>query len=76
MNNKIREIMAKSFDVPVGEISESTSKDNLDNWDSLHHIMMIVALEKEFNILIPDETVSNMISFKLIESVIQECHEI
>jgi len=34
---------------------------------------MIVFLEREFDIVIPDEKVGNMINYKLINSVINEC---
>ena len=35
---------------------------------------LIVFLEREFDITIPDEIVGNLISFKLIEATIQKCH--
>jgi len=62
--------MAKSFEVAIEDINDDSSKDNIESWDSLHHIMMIVALEREFNITVPDESVGNLISYKLIMSEI------
>jgi len=70
MNERIRRIMAKSFEVAIEDINDDSSKDNIESWDSLHHIMMIVALEREFNITVPDERVGNLISYKLIMSEI------
>jgi acyl carrier protein len=76
MNNKIKEVMAKVFNTSVGDIPDDASQDNMENWDSIHHIQMIVLLEREFNITIPDEYVGSMISFKLITEVINKCHGI
>jgi len=67
--------MSKAFEVPVEEISDQSNMDNLEKWDSLNHVRLIVALEREFDIEIPDEEVGNMVSFKLIESVIKKCYE-
>ena len=72
MNKHIQEVMAKAFEVPVETITESSSMDNIETWDSLHHIKLIVFLEREFDVEIPDDRVGNMISYSLIESVINE----
>jgi acyl carrier protein len=73
MNSKIKKIMARAFEVPVEQITENSSQDNIDTWDSLHHIKMIVFLEREFNITIPDDKVGNMITFKLIALTVNGC---
>jgi len=65
--------MAKAFEVPEATITEESNMNNLENWDSIHHVRLTVFLEREFDITIPDEVVGNMISFKLIKTVINEC---
>ena len=72
MNSRIQEIMAKAFEVPQESISDSSSMDNIETWDSLHHIKLIVFLEREFDIEIPDDRVGNLISYSLIEALINE----
>ena len=74
MNERIKKVMAKCLDTTIEKITENTIQEDIEGWDSINHIKMIVAFEREFDIVIPDEQVSNMISFKLIESVIQECY--
>ena len=73
MNSKIQEIMAQSFEVPVKDITVNSTQDNIDNWDSIHHIKMIVFLERAFDITIPDEDVGKMVGYKLIELVVNKC---
>jgi acyl carrier protein len=75
MDEKIKAVMAKAFDVPIEHITDDSDQDTIENWDSLHHMKMIVFLEREFNITIPDDMVGNMISYKLINSVIIDCYE-
>lgn len=69
---RIKQVMADVFDVPAETISENTSQDNLEGWDSLKHLDLVVALEEEFEITIPVEEVGNLISFKLIVLIIKE----
>ena len=72
MGDKIKSIIASAMEVPLDSVSEYSSQDNTDNWDSLHHMSLVVALEKEFNIIIPDDDVPNMVNFKLIKFIINE----
>ena len=73
MNERLQQVMASAFEVPLEQIKETSSQDTVENWDSLHHIKMIVYLEREFNITIPDDKVGNMISYKLVEAVVNGC---
>lgn len=73
MSDSIKAVMAKAFEVPVESITEQSSQDNIETWDSLHHIKLIVFLERELDITIPDEKVGNMVSYKLIKTIVDEC---
>ena len=70
---KIKKVMSSVFEIPFEEITEASSLDNIESWDSLKHLNLILALEEEFEITIPDEEVGNLINFKLIELIIDEC---
>jgi len=69
---KIARVMSDVFEVPIIEINEESSQDNVDAWDSIKHLNLVVALEEEFGITIPVEEVGNMISFKLISLIIKD----
>lgn len=71
-NTKIKQVMCAVFEIPVESISDDASSDNIDNWDSLRHLNLILALEEEFGVSIPDEEVGNLVNFKLIKLVINE----
>jgi acyl carrier protein len=73
ISERIKNVMSVVFDVPVEEIKDNASHDSISNWDSLRHLNLVIALEEEFEISIPDEEVGNMLNFKLIELVINEC---
>jgi acyl carrier protein len=66
MEEKIREIMAAVFDVPAERIDENASPDSIENWDSLNHMKLILALEGEFDVQFTDEEVLEMQNYKLV----------
>ena len=68
----IKQVMSVVFDVPLESIADDASSDNIENWDSLRHLNLILALEEEFGVSIPDEEVGNLVNYKLIELIIND----
>ncbi len=73
LKSQILRVMCTVLEVPVEELNEDSSTDTVENWDSLKHLNLILALEDEFEISIPNEEVGNMVNFKLIELIVDEC---
>ena len=70
MENGIKKVMSAVFE--VSKIDEESTKDTIKSWDSLKHMNLILALEDEFQIIIPDEKVGDLVSFSLIKIIIEE----
>ncbi|MHC4873171.1 MAG: acyl carrier protein [Planctomycetota bacterium] len=66
LNNKACELMAKVFNVSVDLISEQTSIDSLEEWDSVNHMNLVMALEEEFGLTLTDEEMVTITSAKLV----------
>jgi acyl carrier protein len=69
---KIKQVMSAVFEISLESITDDASSDNIENWDSLRHLNLILALEEEFGISIPDEEVGNLVNYKLIELIIMD----
>lgn len=46
---KVQDIFRDVFDDDELIIKDSTNSDDIEDWDSLEHISLIVAMEKEFS---------------------------
>lgn len=70
VNDKIKNIMATIFKIDATEINNESSPHTISNWDSLKHIHLIIALEKEFNIKLDEDEIASMVSFSIISATI------
>ena len=70
MKDKIKNIMSVVLEVEFDMISDSDDAKSIDNWDSINHMNLIVALEEEFNVLFDDEEIVELTSVKNIYSVL------
>lgn len=71
-DQKLKQVMARVFDVDVAEIVETASNDTVERWDSLRHMNLIIAIEEEFGVEFSGEQVADSINYKLIRIVLQE----
>jgi acyl carrier protein len=70
--DKLKKVMAIMLKVDLSEINEDSSMDNVASWDSLRHMNLLIALEEEFRVTIPDEDAANITSYKLIKLVLND----
>lgn len=68
MKNEILALMAEVLQVPEDMITEDTRMDDLEEWDSLAHVMLIGELESQLGIsLSVDEAVEITCVKELLE---------
>jgi acyl carrier protein len=71
-DDKLRQVMAAVLRVPAAEIDDDTSPDTVEQWSSLAHLDLILAVEEEFGVVIPDEEVGDLTSFRLLRLTVDE----
>ena len=47
---KLQEIMANALEIPASAITQETTMDEIEEWDSLGHVHLMVALEQAFDL--------------------------
>ena len=62
IQEKVIQVLINIFQVSLDKISAETTSDNVENWDSMNHINMILALEQEFGISYDEEQAVSMLS--------------
>jgi len=59
---RIRDVMADVFDVDVDEtvVTPETTADDIEEWDSLSHIRLIVAVERKFKVKFTNSEIESL----------------
>jgi acyl carrier protein len=70
--SRLKNLMAAILEVDVTLIDEHASSDTIENWDSLRHMNLVLAVEDEFGVSIPDSEAADITSYALIRLVLKE----
>ena len=70
MDNQIRQIFAKTFNLNISDIKDDMVPDDIALWDSLGHLNLISSLEENFKIELEFEEMFEIVSFKSIIDII------
>ena len=74
--DKIRRIISDIFYIPFDEVTETSSPDTIENWDSIQQLNLVLALEQNFKMQFgPDEinqmkdamAIYNIVTSKLLK---------
>jgi acyl carrier protein len=71
MKDKLFRIISNVMNVPMELINEESSPDNVENWDSLKHLNLILAIEQEFGVIFSDEEIIEMMNVQLILEILK-----
>ena len=70
--HKLKQVIGSVLGVPAETIDESTTADTVEDWGSLAQLNLILAIEEEFGVEIPDEEAADLTSYPLIKLVVAE----
>jgi acyl carrier protein len=70
MRDKIKNVMAVVLEIKPSEIPDSASTSTIENWDSLNHMNLIVALEEEFKIRFNDDEIVKIVTLDELEKIL------
>ena len=70
LKKRIINVMSSVFGIPIDKITNNSSQDTIESWDSLKHMNLVVALEGEFEIEFDDDEILEMMNYKLIKEII------
>lgn len=73
--DQIRMMASDLFGVPAHRITASSSPETLENWDSVQHLNLVLAIEEKFGVQLSPEEIEQMKSIgdtaKVIERKLQ-----
>jgi acyl carrier protein len=67
----VQYILADVLAVPKEEISNDTTPDTIQTWDSLQHLNFVLAVEQAFNVNFKPEEVEQLTSVKAMIEMLE-----
>ncbi len=70
IHEKILNVVADIFEMPINQINNELSLNSIKQWDSVNHLKLMIALEEEFEIKFTKDDIESMINLSIIESTV------
>lgn len=58
--DEVRGIASDIFGVPAERLTAASSPDTVENWDSVQHLNLVLALEERFSVQLSPEEIEQM----------------
>lgn len=72
IDQRAKLVLSQVFGVPIEVLTGDSSPDTIEQWDSVSHINLILALEQEFGVLFTTQEVVELESVSLISLTLRE----
>ena len=75
VHERIRELLARVLELESAQLPDDPTPERLGQWDSVHHLELMVVLEEEFGVEIPAEVAPALISVDAIATFLSSYAE-
>ena len=72
LKNKIKILLSSILAIDVNELQDDTTMNDIESWDSLKHLQIIIQLEIEFDLHINDQEAVTLVDLEKIFLLIQK----
>ncbi len=73
IKEKVFEIVAECLEKNVSDLTMDTDMDEVDEWDSMRNVMILSRLEEEFDIMIPEDDIFDLVT---VGAIVEEIEKI
>lgn len=72
MDDKLRAIVARVFDIRLENVTDQLERGKLEIWDSLNHLLLISEIENEMKVQFTTEEVLEINTFKDLREILSK----
>jgi acyl carrier protein len=70
--DQLTEIVARVFDIPAEQVKDDLSREKLEAWTSLIHLLLISEIETEMGVQFTSDEVLKIATFKDIKEIVSK----
>lgn len=66
VSERVRRIVSDVFAVPIDQVTDESSPETIEAWDSIAHLNLVLSLEQEFAVTFELEEITELTSVRAI----------
>jgi acyl carrier protein len=70
--DQVQQIAADLFNVPIEQVTAQSTPEDLENWDSLQQLNLVLALEESFQLELAPEEIERISSIGSAVRIVEE----
>lgn len=73
IKDQVLQIIAECLELPVEQLSLDTDMDDVEGWDSMRNVMILSRLEDDFDVMIPEDDIFDLVT---IDAIVEEIEKL
>jgi acyl carrier protein len=69
---QVRNIASDIFGVPADKIAAESSPETIENWDSMQHLNLVLAVEEKFGVQLDPEDIEQMTTIGAVAKLVEK----
>jgi acyl carrier protein len=69
---RVRNVASDIFGIPANQITAESSPETIDNWDSMQHLNLVLAIEEKFGVQLDPEDIEEMKNIGAIAALVEK----
>ena len=69
---QVRNLASDIFGIPADKITAESSPETIENWDSMQHLNLVLAIEEKFGVQLEPEDIEQMKSIGAVAATVEK----
>ncbi len=69
---QVRSIASDIFGIPADKITAESSPETIENWDSMQHLNLVLAVEEKFGVQLDPEDIERMKNIGTVANLVEK----
>ena len=68
---QVRSVASDIFGIPVEKVTAESSPETIENWDSMQHLNLVLAIEEKFGVQLDPEDIEQMKNIGAVAALVE-----
>ena len=70
--DQVRNVASDIFGIPADKITAESSPETIENWDSMQHLNLVLAIEEKFGVQFEPEDIEQMRNLGAVAALVEK----